>query len=65
MTLQGNLDPALLGAPWPVLAAHVDDVLARGRAARAHILNLGHGVPPDTDPEVLTRVVARAHGEDA
>ncbi len=65
VTLQGNLDPALLGAPWPVLAAHVDDVLARGRAARAHILNLGHGVPPDTDPDVLTRIVARAHGEDA
>jgi uroporphyrinogen decarboxylase len=62
-TLQGNLDPALLGAPWPVLAAHVDDVLARGRSARAHILNLGHGVPPETDPDVLTRIVARAHGE--
>lgn len=63
-TLQGNIDPALLGAPWPVLAAHVDDVLARGRAARAHVLNLGHGVPPDTDPTVLTRIVARAHGEE-
>ncbi|MFG6503927.1 uroporphyrinogen decarboxylase [Microbacterium sp. P05] len=62
-TVQGNIDPALLGAPWPVLAAHVDDVIARGRAARAHILNLGHGVPPDTDPAVLTRIVARAHGD--
>lgn len=62
-TLQGNIDPALLGAPWPVLAAHVDDVLDRGRAARAHVLNLGHGVPPDTDPTVLTRIVARAHGD--
>jgi len=62
-TVQGNIDPALLQAPWEVLAAHVDDVIARGRAARAHILNLGHGVPPDTDPEVLTRLVAYAHGE--
>ncbi|CAH0327158.1 uroporphyrinogen decarboxylase [Microbacterium sp. Bi128] len=62
-TLQGNIDPALLGAPWPVLAAHIDDILARGRAARAHILNLGHGVPPDTDPTVLSRIVAHAHGE--
>ncbi|MFM2720380.1 uroporphyrinogen decarboxylase [Microbacterium mcarthurae (nom. nud.)] len=62
-TLQGNIDPALLGAPWPVLAAHIDDILARGRAARAHVLNLGHGVPPDTDPAVLTRIVAHAHGE--
>ncbi len=60
-TLQGNIDPALLGAPWPVLAAHVDDVLQRGCAARAHILNLGHGVPPETDPDQLTRIVAFAH----
>jgi uroporphyrinogen decarboxylase len=62
-TVQGNIDPALLTAPAHVLAAHVDDVIARGRAARAHILNLGHGVPPETDPDVLTRIVERAHGE--
>ena len=28
--LQGNIDPALLAAPWPVLEAHVRDVVARG-----------------------------------
>ena len=28
--LQGNLDPALLAAPWPVLEAAVRDVLRRG-----------------------------------
>jgi uroporphyrinogen decarboxylase len=65
VTVQGNIDPALLSAPEDVVFAHVDDVLARGRAARAHILNLGHGVPPETDPAVLTRIVARAHGEAA
>jgi uroporphyrinogen decarboxylase len=62
--LQGNLDPALLSAPWSVLQAHIDDVLERGRSAPAHVLNLGHGVPPDTDPDVLTRIVAYAHGEE-
>ena len=61
VTVQGNIDPALLQAPWAVLEAHVRDVAARGRAARAHILNLGHGVPPETDPTVLTRVVELAH----
>ena len=61
LPLQGNIDPALLSAPWPVLAAHVDDVLRRGRQAPAHIVNLGHGVPPDTDPDVLTRLVAYIH----
>lgn len=59
--LQGNIDPALLGAPWPVLEAHVRDVVARGAAAPAHVVNLGHGVPPDTDPTVLTRVVELVH----
>ena len=59
--LQGNLDPALLAAPWPVLEAHVLDVLERGRTAPAHVLNLGHGVPPLTDPTVLTRLVAFVH----
>ncbi|MFC6356402.1 uroporphyrinogen decarboxylase [Luethyella okanaganae] len=59
--LQGNIDPALLAAPWPVLEAHVRDVLVRGRTAPAHVLNLGHGVPPETDPAVLTRVVEFVH----
>jgi uroporphyrinogen decarboxylase len=59
--LQGNIDPALLAAPWPVLEAHVLDVLERGRAAPAHIVNLGHGVPPDTDPEALSRIVELVH----
>ncbi|MCU1431047.1 MAG: uroporphyrinogen decarboxylase [Actinotalea sp.] len=59
--LQGNIDPALLCAPWPVLEAHVRDVLARGASAPAHVLNLGHGVPPGTDPDVLTRIVGLAH----
>jgi uroporphyrinogen decarboxylase len=61
VTLQGNIDPALLQAPWPVLEAHIRDVLDRGRAARAHVVNLGHGVPPDTDPTVLTRIVEFVH----
>lgn len=59
--LQGNLDPALLAAPWPVLEAAVRDVIGRGRVAPAHVFNLGHGVPPETDPEVLTRVVELVH----
>ncbi|WP_426625967.1 uroporphyrinogen decarboxylase [Leifsonia sp. McL0607] len=59
--LQGNVDPAMLDAPWEVLSAHVVDVLQRGREAPAHVLNLGHGVPPETDPAVLTRVVEFVH----
>ena len=51
--VQGNLDPALLGAPWPVLAERVRAVIRSGAAAPGHVFNLGHGVPPDTDPDVL------------
>ncbi|WP_418275641.1 uroporphyrinogen decarboxylase [Isoptericola jiangsuensis] len=61
VSVQGNIDPALLGAPWEVLAAHVRDVVARGRRAPGHVVNLGHGVPPETDPTVLTRVVELVH----
>jgi len=59
--LQGNLDPALLAAPRPVLEEAVRDVIARGRTAPSHVFNLGHGVPPETDPDVLTRVVELVH----
>ena len=46
---------------WRILEAHVDDVLARGLSAPGHVVNLGHGVPPDTDPDVLTRIVELVH----
>jgi uroporphyrinogen decarboxylase len=59
--VQGNLDPALLFAPWSSLEAAVRRIVGEGRAAPGHIFNLGHGVPPTTDPEVLTRVVALVH----
>jgi uroporphyrinogen decarboxylase len=61
VSVQGNIDPAMLSAPWDVLEAHVRDVVRRGGAARAHVVNLGHGVPPETDPDVLTRVVELVH----
>ncbi len=61
--VQGNLDPALLSAPWPVLAERVREVLRSGAAAPGHIFNLGHGVPPETDPDVLARIVDLVHTE--
>ncbi len=63
--VQGNLDPALLSAPWPVLAERVRRVLRSGAQAPGHVFNLGHGVPPDTDPDVLTRIVELVHSEGA
>ncbi|RTE50359.1 uroporphyrinogen decarboxylase [Actinobaculum sp. 352] len=59
--LQGNIDPAFLAAGWSALEAHTRDVVARGRNAPAHIVGLGHGVPPQTDPAVLTDLVSLIH----
>ena len=52
---------ALLFAPWEVVEREVRRILNEGRAAPGHIFNLGHGVLPDTDPVVLTRVVELVH----
>jgi uroporphyrinogen decarboxylase len=52
--VQGNLDPAALLGPWEQKALGVLEQ-ARGRS---HIFNLGHGVFPQTDPDVLTRLAA-------
>ena len=59
--VQGNLDPALLFAPWRPLADRVEEIVRAGRSAPGHIFNLGHGVLPSTDPDVLTRVVEHVH----
>jgi uroporphyrinogen decarboxylase len=59
--LQGNLDPAAVFAPWEVVAARTREVLAAGRTAEGHVFNLGHGVLPTTDPNVLARVVDLVH----
>lgn len=59
--LQGNLDPAVLFAPWEAVEREVRQVLADAEGLPGHIFNLGHGVLPATDPDVLTRVVALVH----
>ncbi len=59
--IQGNLDPARLMAPWDVIQAGADDILARVGNRPGHIFNLGHGVMPETDPDRLTRLVEHVH----
>ncbi|WP_420804671.1 uroporphyrinogen decarboxylase [Actinomadura flavalba] len=63
--LQGNLDPAVLYAPWETVERRARDVLARGRAADGHVFNLGHGVQPSTDPDVLKRLTDLVHETSA
>ncbi len=61
--VQGNLDPArcLAGADLAVAAAR--EVLAHAGREPGHIFNLGHGVLPATDPDVLAAVVRVVHDE--
>ena len=58
--VQGNLDPAVCLAPPGVVEDEVRRVLARG-GGQGHVFNLGHGVLPETDPSVLSRVVEVVH----
>ena len=59
--VQGNLDPALVLAGWPVAQRGCDEVLADNAGHPGHIFNLGHGVQPNTDPGVLEQVVTYVH----
>jgi uroporphyrinogen decarboxylase len=59
--VQGNLDPTLVFAPEAVVRDKVVEVLEAGKAAEGHVFNLGHGVLPDTDPDVLKLIVDTVH----
>ena len=63
--LQGNLDPAALFAGPEAVDARVRQVLADAEGLPGHIFNLGHGVLPQTDPDVLRRVVDLVHESTA
>ncbi|MDU0967047.1 MAG: uroporphyrinogen decarboxylase [Staphylococcus lugdunensis] len=60
-TLQGNLDPALLLAPWPVIEERLKNILDQGLMYGKHIFNLGHGVFPEVSPDTLKRVSQFVH----
>jgi uroporphyrinogen decarboxylase len=59
--IQGNLEPAVLLGPWERAEWAALDVLRRAGGRPGHVFNLGHGVLPQTDPDVLTRLVELVH----
>jgi uroporphyrinogen decarboxylase len=63
--VQGNLDPALVLAGRDIAISGADSVLADNDGHPGHIFNLGHGVQPDTDPDVLHEVVKHVHERTA
>jgi uroporphyrinogen decarboxylase len=63
--IQGNLDPVRALAGWDVAHDGMREVLASAGGRPGHIFNLGHGVLPETDPDVLKRLVDAVHTESA
>ena len=61
VVVQGNLDPALVLAGIEPALVGTDAVLADNAGHAGHIFNLGHGVHPESDPDVLAAIVRRVH----
>jgi uroporphyrinogen decarboxylase len=59
--VQGNLDPAVLLAPWEVIEERVKEILDQGMEHQGYIFNLGHGIFPQIQPETLKRLTAFIH----
>jgi uroporphyrinogen decarboxylase len=63
--VQGNLDATRVLAGWEATEDGARDVLRRAGGRPGHIFNLGHGVLPDSDPDILRRLVDFVHCETA
>lgn len=60
-TVQGNLDPAILLAPWEVIEEKAKAILDQGMQQPGYIFNLGHGVFPEVNPDTLKRLAQFVH----
>jgi uroporphyrinogen decarboxylase len=63
--VQGNLDAARLLAGWEATRDGAQGVLDEAAGRPGHIFNLGHGVLPQTDPQLLRRLVDYVHEQTA
>ena len=63
--VQGNLDSARLLAGWEATHAGAKAVLEEASGRPGHVFNLGHGVLPNTDTDLLRRLVDLVHEQTA
>ncbi len=61
MTLQGNLDPERITAGSKAAEAGAEAICRAMQNDFRFVFNLGHGVPKESEPSVLKRVVDRVH----
>lgn len=64
VAVQGNLDPAVLHAPWPEVERRAADILERAAGRPGHIFNVGHGIMTETPVENVRRLVEYVHQYD-
>ncbi|MFA5907961.1 MAG: uroporphyrinogen decarboxylase [Vicinamibacterales bacterium] len=61
VALQGNLDPHALFADPAVVRARAADVLRRMAGRPGHIMNLGHGILPETPIASVEALIEEVH----
>jgi uroporphyrinogen decarboxylase len=64
LAVQGNLDPVLLFAPWPVIEQRARAIIDAGLQHSGFIFNLGHGVThhnPPIETATLKRLTEFVH----
>ncbi|MFN4179305.1 MAG: uroporphyrinogen decarboxylase, partial [Armatimonadota bacterium] len=61
VAVQGNLDPATLLGPFELIQKRALDILKRAGGRAGHIFNLGHGILPQTNPDIVARLVDFVH----
>lgn len=59
--LVGNLDPAILLTDWENIEKRTKGILDEGIQQGKHVFNLGHGVTPQVEPEVLKKLTKLIH----
>jgi uroporphyrinogen decarboxylase len=59
--LQGNMDPAVLGARPKRIRDEVALLLQQYGQGNGHVFNLGHGITPEIDPDKVAAVVDAVH----
>ncbi|WP_028988401.1 uroporphyrinogen decarboxylase [Thermicanus aegyptius] len=60
-SIQGNLDPMLLTAPFPVIQEYAKEILDEGMEAPGYIFNLGHGLFPEADLDKVKALTEWVH----
>ena len=61
VAVQGNLDPAVLFAPFEEVERQASRILERAGGRPGHIFNLGHGIMPHTPVDHVLKLVDLVH----